>query len=160
MTGADALLEGTREFDGAELTERFEQLGTAVESGADWDSAFIKLTVLADHLDKAASLLGEAIARADHLTRDGVREGLESVKRLPAASGHPGTTMGFVPELEHFKKVVTEGASCESDIASAARTLAVTERVCDEVVTLPLHSEMQPAHMDRVIEAVVGFAES
>jgi zinc protease len=59
---ADALLEGTREFDGAQLTERFEQLGTAVESGADWDSAFIKLTVLADHLDEAASLLGEAIA--------------------------------------------------------------------------------------------------
>ena len=59
---ADALLEGTREYDGAELTERFERLGTAVESGADWDSAFIKLTVLADHLDEAASLLGEAIS--------------------------------------------------------------------------------------------------
>jgi ABC-type branched-subunit amino acid transport system substrate-binding protein len=42
-------------------------------------------------------LLGEAIARADHLTRSGLRHGLESVKRLPAASGHPGTTMGFGP---------------------------------------------------------------
>ena len=42
-------------------------------------------------------LLGEGLARADHLTRDGLREGLESVKRLPAASGHPGTTMGFGP---------------------------------------------------------------
>jgi hypothetical protein len=40
-------------------------------------------------------LLGEAIVRGDHLTRDGVRDGLERVKRLPAASGHPGTTMGF-----------------------------------------------------------------
>ena len=40
-------------------------------------------------------LLGEAIARGDHLTRDGVREGLERVKRLPASSGHDGTTMGF-----------------------------------------------------------------
>src|SRR5689334_5773623 len=58
---ADALLEGTREFDGAQLTERFEQLGTAVESGADWDSAFVKLTVLADHLEEATALLGEAI---------------------------------------------------------------------------------------------------
>src|SRR5689334_3503281 len=59
---ADALLEGTREFDGAQLTERFEQLGTAVESGADWDSAFVKLTVLADRLEEATSLLGEAIS--------------------------------------------------------------------------------------------------
>lgn len=42
-------------------------------------------------------LLGEALARAEHLTRSGLRDGLESVKRLPAASGHPGTTMGFGP---------------------------------------------------------------
>ena len=60
---ADALLEGTSEFEGAQLTERFEQLGTAVESGADWDSAFIKLTVLAERLEDAATLLGEAISR-------------------------------------------------------------------------------------------------
>lgn len=59
---ADALLEGTVELDGAQLTERFEQIGTAVESGADWDSAFIKLTVLADRLDEAMKLLGEALS--------------------------------------------------------------------------------------------------
>lgn len=60
---ADALLEGTAQFEGAQLTERFEQLGTAVESGADWDSAFIKLTLLAERLEEAATLLGEAISR-------------------------------------------------------------------------------------------------
>ena len=40
-------------------------------------------------------LAGEAIARADHLTRAGVRDALERVKRLPAACGYEGTTMGF-----------------------------------------------------------------
>jgi ABC-type branched-subunit amino acid transport system substrate-binding protein len=40
-------------------------------------------------------LLGEALARAAHLTRDGVRGGLEQVKALPAASGRQGTVMGF-----------------------------------------------------------------
>jgi len=40
-------------------------------------------------------LVGEAIARADHLTRDGLRDALERVKRLPAACGRQGTTMGF-----------------------------------------------------------------
>ncbi|HXQ75834.1 MAG TPA: ABC transporter substrate-binding protein [Acidimicrobiales bacterium] len=40
-------------------------------------------------------LLGEAVARAAHLTRAGVKDGLERVKRLPAATGMDGTTMGF-----------------------------------------------------------------
>jgi dTDP-4-amino-4,6-dideoxygalactose transaminase len=37
--------------------------------------------------------------------------------------------------------------------------MTVTERVCDEVVTLPLHSEMQAAHVERVIDAVTSFAQ-
>lgn len=40
-------------------------------------------------------LVGEGVARSAHLTREGVKEGLERVKRLPAASGIDGTTMGF-----------------------------------------------------------------
>jgi ABC-type branched-subunit amino acid transport system substrate-binding protein len=40
-------------------------------------------------------LLGAALARTEHLTRAGVREALHGVKRLPAASGGAGTTMGF-----------------------------------------------------------------
>jgi branched-chain amino acid transport system substrate-binding protein len=42
-------------------------------------------------------LLGEALERTDHLTRAGLRVALESVKALAAASGHPGTVMGFGP---------------------------------------------------------------
>jgi branched-chain amino acid transport system substrate-binding protein len=40
-------------------------------------------------------IVGEALARADHLTRAGLRESLERVKLLPATCGHDGTTMGF-----------------------------------------------------------------
>ena len=40
-------------------------------------------------------LVGEALARADHLTRDGMRIALERVKHLPATCGREGTTMGF-----------------------------------------------------------------
>ncbi len=56
------LLEGSERFDGAELAEKFEQLGTSVESGADWDSAFIKITVVSDQLEEATKLLGEVIS--------------------------------------------------------------------------------------------------
>ncbi len=40
-------------------------------------------------------LLGEGLARADAVDRAGLTEGLERVKRLTAASGRTGTTMGF-----------------------------------------------------------------
>jgi zinc protease len=59
---AAGLLEGTDRFDGAELAERFEQLGTSLESGADWDSAVIKITTLSDKLEEAIRLLGEVIS--------------------------------------------------------------------------------------------------
>jgi zinc protease len=59
---AGALLEGGEELDGAAIAERFEQLGTSVESGADWDSALIKITTLSDRLDAATTLLGETIS--------------------------------------------------------------------------------------------------
>lgn len=58
---ARALLEGNRRYNGAELAERFEQLGTSLESGADWDSAFIKITVLSERLADAVRLLGEVV---------------------------------------------------------------------------------------------------
>jgi ABC-type branched-subunit amino acid transport system substrate-binding protein len=40
-------------------------------------------------------LVAEGLARAPELTRDGVREGLELVKLVPAAEGRAGTTLGF-----------------------------------------------------------------
>ena len=40
-------------------------------------------------------LIAEAVARAAHLTRQGIKDGLERVKQLPASSGMDGTTMGF-----------------------------------------------------------------
>jgi ABC-type branched-subunit amino acid transport system substrate-binding protein len=40
-------------------------------------------------------LLGEGLVLADEPTAPATRVGLERVKRLPAASGKPGTTMGF-----------------------------------------------------------------
>ncbi len=59
---AAALLEGTKQYDGAQLAEKFEQMGTSLESGADWDSTFLKITVLTDKLGEATKLLGEVIS--------------------------------------------------------------------------------------------------
>jgi ABC-type branched-subunit amino acid transport system substrate-binding protein len=40
-------------------------------------------------------LVAEGLARAPEETREGVRQGLEQVKWLPAAEGHEGTLLGF-----------------------------------------------------------------
>ena len=51
---------------------------------------------------------------------------------VPLDRNFTGTTMGFVPELAHFKAVVSEGARCLSDVSSARRTLELADRVLRE----------------------------
>jgi predicted Zn-dependent peptidase len=58
---ASSLSEGTARYSGAELAEKFEQLGTSLESGADWDSALVKITVLSEKLEEAMQLVGEVL---------------------------------------------------------------------------------------------------
>ena len=53
---AKLLLEGAGELDGADLAERFEELGATIESGADWDAAVVSMTVMSKHLTKAMEL--------------------------------------------------------------------------------------------------------
>ncbi|MBA3465852.1 MAG: insulinase family protein [Gemmatimonadaceae bacterium] len=59
---ARALSEGTSKWDGAELAEKFEQMGTSLDTGADWDSAIARVTVLPGNLAAALTLLGEVLA--------------------------------------------------------------------------------------------------
>ena len=49
--------------------------------------------------------MGEAVARAEHLTRAGIADGLRRVKQLPATSGYEGTLMGF----GHFDHAALKG---------------------------------------------------
>jgi zinc protease len=58
---ARLLLEGTETLDGAALAERFESLGAAVDASADWDAAFVRMTVLASRLPEAFPLFAEAV---------------------------------------------------------------------------------------------------
>ncbi|HZS14410.1 MAG TPA: Gfo/Idh/MocA family oxidoreductase [Candidatus Dormibacteraeota bacterium] len=48
---------------------------------------------------------------------------------VPLPANFTGTTMGFVPELEHFRAVAGGGVACESDMAGAAATLELAARV-------------------------------
>jgi zinc protease len=58
---ARALAEGPERSDGAQLAERFERLGTALDSSADWDSATVRITVMTERLPAALALLAEVV---------------------------------------------------------------------------------------------------
>lgn len=58
---ADLLLEGTRRFGGAELTERFERLGASVVATTDWDGVEVTLTALTNQIAPAIALLAEVL---------------------------------------------------------------------------------------------------
>jgi predicted Zn-dependent peptidase len=55
------LLEGTTTSDGAELIDRFERLGASVDASADWDSAAVTMTALAENLAPAFAILAEVL---------------------------------------------------------------------------------------------------
>lgn len=59
----------------------------------------------------------------------GAVEMLRPTYTVPLPQNFTGTTMGFVPELEHFAKVVTDGVACASDLRSARKTLELAEQV-------------------------------
>jgi hypothetical protein len=61
---------------------------------SQWPGAFPAGPTLACAHDMGR-LIGEALRRAPALDGEGVRDGLEHVKQLPAALGAPGTVMGF-----------------------------------------------------------------
>jgi zinc protease len=61
MLTAAALAEGTVDRDGPALVEAFERLGTAVDSGAEWDDATVQLTVTPARFDDAMALLAEVV---------------------------------------------------------------------------------------------------
>ncbi|HUY21427.1 MAG TPA: ABC transporter substrate-binding protein [Acidimicrobiales bacterium] len=69
-------------------------------------------------------LIGEAVARAAHLTRQGIKDGLERVKQLPASSGMDGTTMGF----GHYDHAALKGRYLVLRRWSDGRTVQVEEQ--------------------------------
>jgi len=75
-----------------------------------------------------------------------VHEGHRAAFIEHLAARSVATGIHFIPvhRHSHFKE-------CRAD------SLRVTERVCEEVVTLPLHSLMSSTTLERVVEAVTSF---
>jgi hypothetical protein len=48
---------------------------------------------------------------------------------IPIEENLTSTMLGFEPELAHFRDVARGAATCQSDLASAARTLALAGKI-------------------------------
>ncbi len=93
---AQLLLEGTQKYDGAELTERFENLGASIDASADWDSAAVTMTSLAENLPDAFALLGEVIRTPAFRVREVERLKAERMAALLQLRAEP---RGLADEL-------------------------------------------------------------
>lgn len=103
---ARLLLEGTQRYDGGELTERFENLGASIDASADWDSAAVTMTALAEHLPAAFALLGEVMRTPAFRPREVERLKAERLAELLQLRAEP---RGLADEL-FSRFVYTDGS--------------------------------------------------
>ena len=86
---AALLAEGTTSMPGAALADRFEGLGSAVEVGADWDSAWVECTGLTSRLDRFAALLADVVRHPAFDERELTRARGERLAELLEQSAEP-----------------------------------------------------------------------
>jgi zinc protease len=98
---AQLLLEGAAGLDGAALTERFERIGTSVDAHADWDTATISLTVLAEWLPDALTLVRDLLRAPEFPDREVARLKDERLAELLQLRAEPGALAD-----EHLSRAV------------------------------------------------------
>ena len=86
---AKLLIEGTKQYDGAELTEQFERLGASIDASADWDSAEVAMTSLSEHLPAAFKLLGQVLTTPAFRVREIQRLKAERLAELLQLRAEP-----------------------------------------------------------------------
>jgi zinc protease len=98
---AQLLLEGAAGLDGAALTDRFERIGTSVDAHADWDAATVSLTVLAERLPEALTLVRDLLRSPDFPDREVARLKDERIAELLQLRAEPGALAD-----EHLSRAV------------------------------------------------------
>ncbi len=83
------LAEGAAALDGAEITARFERLGTAFDASADWDSSVARLTVTRSRFDAAFALFATVLRGATFPPADVARRRDERLADLAQQLAEP-----------------------------------------------------------------------
>jgi zinc protease len=93
---AKLLIEGTTKYEGAELTERFENIGASIDAAADWDSAVVSVTAMSENLAASFVLLGDVIRTPAFRAREVDRLKAERLAELLQLRAEP---RGLADEL-------------------------------------------------------------
>lgn len=124
MLTAQLLLEGTEGIpDGAQLTERFERLGAAIDAHATWDAALLRMTAKTDRLEAAMALFGEVVMTPTFPAREVERLRAERLAELLQQRAEP---RGLADEM--FERFTYDPASryARPDGGSEASVRAIT----------------------------------
>lgn len=158
---ARALLEGSRNYDGAELAEKFEQLGTSLESGADWDSTFVKITVLSERLPAALALLGEVLTtpvfperEVDRLKAERLSEILQTETEPRALADERFESFLYAEESRYSKP---DGGSAESvtGLSRADVERFYRSSFVSGATTVILAGDIDPARARTLVESTL-----
>lgn len=103
---ARAMVEGTGQHDGASFALAAEQLGTAIDAGADWDGAYASFTALAPKAEAAMALLTEAVVAPAFPSREVERLKGERLADIAQTEKEP---RGLAEE--HFAAAAYRGGS-------------------------------------------------
>lgn len=159
---ARSLTEGTTRYDGAELAERFEQLGTSLESGADWDSAVVKITVLSERLPQALELMGEVVTTPVFPEREIERLKAERLAEILQIETEPRALAD-----ERFEAFLYSDASryCRPDGGSMESVAALSRKHVEEffrsrylsgATTVIITGDIQPDQAAELVESAFG----
>jgi zinc protease len=86
---ANALAEGTQLRDGVALADQFERLGTALDTGADWDSTVVRATVTSARVSEALKLVAEVLRAPSFPEREVERVKQERLAELLQQRAEP-----------------------------------------------------------------------
>ena len=115
---AQLLLEGSRELDGAALSEQLERLGAAASASADWDVAVVRCTALVENLPRAMRILGGVLQAPAFPEREVARLRSERIADLLQLRADPGAladeTFGRVLYAEGSRYRLPAGGSEET----------------------------------------------
>ena len=126
---ATLLAEGTERLDGPALTDRFERVGSSLEVGADWDSAWLECTGLSNHFEELAGLVAEVLRTPAFAERDVTRARGERQAALLEQRAEP---RGLADDM-FARFAYAEEARYGSPIGGTERSVAGLGR--DRVVT-------------------------
>jgi zinc protease len=159
---ARLLLEGAGTLDGAELAERFEQLGATMESGADWDSAITSMTVTSAHLARAMELFAMVLRAPTFRPREVDRLKAERLSDILQLRSEP---RGLADEA--FEAAVYDSTSRYSTSVGGSEA-SVTAVDADDIralfearyspttTTLIITGDVTPAHARKLAEESFG----